>query len=277
MLSAMRQHALGEQARVQAQVKTSKFFSGQLRQRVAMPLARYVVRRMRKYFCAKLFFSIPLDTRSLLVLQVLHLFTDSSTELYTDSTGIDLEQFIAETINRNQKDRTVLLKIEKDLIDFARDRQKVSHKFPNMSSYNRMLVHRVAAYFGMEHNVDQSGLSVIVTRTKNMRIPDTRFREHIRDDLILSEEPRRSILKRDSSSFEDSFNFKSPDRMSGDYCRRSKSFEEREEEYERARRRIFKDSSGESSEVASWPWSSSESSDVSARYRLLHPSDHIMR
>ncbi|XP_032669191.1 R3H domain-containing protein 1-like isoform X4 [Odontomachus brunneus] len=202
---------------------------------------------------------------------------DSSTELYTDSTGIDLEQFIAETINRNQKDRTVLLKIEKDLIEFAKDRQKVSHKFPNMSSYNRMLVHRVSAYFGMEHNVDQSGLSVIVTRTKNMRIPDTRFKEHIRDDLILSEEPRRSILKRDSSSFEDSFNFKSPDRLSGDYCRRSKSFEEREEEYERARRRIFKDSSGESSEITSWPWSSSESSDASARYRLLHPSDHLIR
>ncbi|XP_016838556.1 cAMP-regulated phosphoprotein 21 isoform X2 [Nasonia vitripennis] len=203
---------------------------------------------------------------------------DSSTELYTDSTGIDLEQFIAETINRNQKDRTVLLKIEKDLIEFAKDRQKVSHKFPNMSSYNRMLVHRVAAYFGMEHNVDQSGLSVIVTRTKNMRIPDTRFKQHIRDDLLLTEEPRRSILKRDSSSFEDSFNFKSPDRMSGDYCRRSKSFEEREEEYERARRRIFKDSSGESSEVTSWPyWSSSESSDASARYRLLHPSDHSVR
>ncbi|TGZ57420.1 R3H domain-containing protein 1 [Temnothorax longispinosus] len=201
---------------------------------------------------------------------------DSSTELYTDSTGIDLEQFIAETINRNQKDRTVLLKIEKDLIEFAKDRQKVSHKFPNMSSYNRMLVHRVAAYFGMEHNVDQSGLSVIVTRTKNMRIPDTRFKEHIRDDLILSEEPRRSILKRDSSSFEDSFNFKSPDRLSGDCCRRSKSFEEREEEYERARRRIFKDSSGESSEVTSWPWSSTESSDASARFRLLHP-DHLVR
>ncbi|CAL7933211.1 unnamed protein product [Xylocopa violacea] len=203
---------------------------------------------------------------------------DSSTELYTDSTGIDLEHFIAETINRNQKDRTVLLKIEKDLIEFAKDKQKGSHKFPNMSSYNRMLVHRVAAYFGMEHNVDQSGSSVIVTRTKNMRIPNTRFKEHIRDDLILSEEPRRSILKRDSSSFEDSFNFKSPDRLSGEYCRQNKSFEEREEEYERARRRIFKDSSGESSEVTSWPyWSSSESSDASARYRLLHPSDHTMR
>lgn len=198
--------------------------------------------------------------------------------MYTDSTGIDLEQFIAETINRNQKDRTVLLKIEKELIEFTKDRQKLCYKFPNMSSYNRMLVHRVAAYFGMEHNVDQTGLSVIVTRTKNMRIPDTRFKEHIRDDLILSEEPRRSILKRDSNSFEDSFNFKSPDRLSGDYCRRSKSFEERQEQYERTRRRIFKGSSGDSNEVASWQyWSSTESPDASARYRLLYPSDHASR
>jgi encore-like protein len=206
------------------------------------------------------------------------LFSDNNTDMYTDSTGINLKQFIADTINRNQKDRTVLLKIEKDLIGFVKDRQKISHKFPNMSSYNRMLVHRVAAYFGMEHNVDQSGLSVIVTRTKNMRIPNMRFKEHIRNDLLLIEEPRRSILKRDSSSFEDNFNFKSPDRISGEYCRRSKSFEEREEEYEKARRRIFKESSGKSDEATSWPyWSSSENSETSTRYRLLHSSNHSMR
>lgn len=194
---------------------------------------------------------------------------DSSTELYTDSTGIDLEQFIGDTLNRNQKDRTVLLRIERELVDFARDRQRVCHKFPNMSSYNRMLVHRVAAYFGMEHNVDQTGLCVVVTRTKNTRIPDTRFKESIRDDIVLTEEPKRSILKRDSNSFEDSFNFKSSDRFITDYCRRSKSFEEREEEYERARRRIFKDSSGESTEATSWPWSSAESSDTPSKPRMM--------
>ncbi|XP_046483892.1 cAMP-regulated phosphoprotein 21 isoform X1 [Neodiprion pinetum] len=204
---------------------------------------------------------------------------DSSTELYTDSTGIDLEQFIGDTLNRNQKDRTVLLRIERELVDFARDRQRVCHKFPNMSSYNRMLVHRVAAYFGMEHNVDQTGLCVVVTRTKNTRIPDTRFKESIRDDIVLNEEPKRSILKRDSNSFEESFNFKSPDRFIADYCRRSKSFEEREEEYERARRRIFKDSSVESTEAASWPWSSAESSDALPKPRMSHTliSDHRNR
>ena len=225
-------------------------------------------------------FSVSPDCIIHLVFQIIKLLSilDNSTELYTDSTGIDLEHFIAETINRNQKDRTVLLRIEKDLIEFVKDKQKASHKFPNMSSYNRMLVHRVAAYFGMEHNVDQSGLSVIITRTKNMRIPDKSFKEHIRDDIILGEEPRRSILKRDSNSFEDGFNFKSPDRMSGDYCRRSKSFEEREEEYEKARRRIFENSNRDNGDVSSWPyWSSTESSDGSSRYRLLPPSEHCYR
>lgn len=181
-----------------------------------------------------------------------------------------MEQFIGDTLNRNQKDRTVLLRIERELVEFARDRQRVCHKFPNMSSYNRMLVHRVAAYFGMEHNVDQTGLCVVVTRTKNTRIPDTRFKESIRDDIVLTEEPKRSILKRDSNSFEDGFNFKSPDRFIADYCRRSKSFEEREEEYERARRRIFKDSSGDSAEATSWPWSSAESSDAPSKPRMQH-------
>ena len=43
-------------------------------------------------------------------------------------------------------------------------------KFPHMSSYHRMLVHRVAAYFGMEHNVDQTGKAVIINKTGNTRM-----------------------------------------------------------------------------------------------------------
>lgn len=49
-----------------------------------------------------------------------------------------------------------------------------------MSSYQRMLVHRAAAYFGMDHNVDTSGHQVVVNRTKATRIPDSRFRDHVR-------------------------------------------------------------------------------------------------
>lgn len=109
-----------------------------------------------------------------------------------------------------------------------------------MSSYQRMLVHRCAAYFGMDHNIETSGKCVVVNKTKSTRIPETKFEKHIRDELLFPEEPRRSILKRDSNSFEDCTGYKSPDRAMG-LDRRSKSFEEREEEYEKVRRRIFKD------------------------------------
>jgi len=37
---------------------------------------------------------------------------------YTDSTGIDLHQFIVETLNSNPRDRMMLLKLEQDMIDF---------------------------------------------------------------------------------------------------------------------------------------------------------------
>lgn len=113
-------------------------------------------------------------------------------------------------------------------------------KFPSMSSYQRMLVHRCAAYFGMDHNIETTGKCVVVNKTKNTRIPDRPFKDNIREDYLFPEEPRRSILKRDSNSFEDC-NYKSPDRNIGLENRRSKSFEEREEEYAKVRRRIFKD------------------------------------
>lgn len=107
-----------------------------------------------------------------------------------------------------------------------------------MSSYHRMIVHRCAAYFGMDHNIEPSGKCVVVNKTKNTRIPEVEFMHHVKEDLVFSEEPRRSILKRDSNSVED-YNFKSPDRQHSFESRRSKSFEEREEEYEKVRRRIF--------------------------------------
>ncbi|KAL1424504.1 hypothetical protein MTO96_020060 [Rhipicephalus appendiculatus] len=161
---------------------------------------------------------------------------DSSTETYTDSTGVDLEQFIVDTLHKNHKDRVMMLKIEQDLLSLVKDNKRQSFKFAQMSSYHRMLVHRVAAYFGLDHNVDQAGTAVIVSKTRNTRLPDIRFKDQIREDL-LSEEPKKLILKRDSASFEDGK--ESPERQLSLDSRRSKSIEEREEEYEKARARIF--------------------------------------
>lgn len=191
-----------------------------------------------------------------------------------------------------------------------------------------MLIHRCAAYFGMDHNVDTSQTSVIVAVTKSTRIPEvsvceltqifalfvlvlililersgwlvaqlrrteellfvfiknyipllppTRsllqilFHTLLRDTL---DEPRKSILKRDSHSFDECRQSLLPNPDRGLLDRKAKSFEEREEEYEKARRRIFKGREmvgyGRSMDMQdenSWPWSSTESSDNSTKIK----------
>ncbi|NXG70730.1 R3HD1 protein, partial [Baryphthengus martii] len=159
---------------------------------------------------------------------------DSSQE-YTDSTGIDLHEFLVNTLKNNPRDRMMLLKLEQEILDFIGNNEIPRKKFPPMTSYHRMLLHRVAAYFGLEHNVDQSGKSVIVNKTSNTRIPDQKFCEHIKDDKS-DDFQKRYILKRDNSSLDKDDN-QMRIRLKDD--RRSKSIEEREEEYQRARERIF--------------------------------------
>eukprot|EP00074_Homo_sapiens_P096152 XP_016874509.1 R3H domain-containing protein 2 isoform X22 [Homo sapiens] len=105
---------------------------------------------------------------------------DSSQE-YTDSTGIDLHEFLVNTLKKNPSNQF--------------------KKFPQMTSYHRMLLHRVAAYFGMDHNVDQTGKAVIINKTSNTRIPEQRFSEHIKDEKN-TEFQQRFILKRDDASMD---------------------------------------------------------------------------
>ncbi|NWU61727.1 R3HD1 protein, partial [Pterocles burchelli] len=159
---------------------------------------------------------------------------DSSQE-YTDSTGIDLHEFLVNTLKNNPRDRMTLLKLEQEILDFIGNNEVPRKKFPPMTSYHRMLLHRVAAYFGLEHNVDQSGKAVIVNKTSNTRIPDQKFCEHIKDEKS-DDFQKRYILKRDNSSLDKDDN-QMRIRLKDD--RRSKSIEEREEEYQRARERIF--------------------------------------
>ncbi|XP_016965653.1 protein encore isoform X3 [Drosophila biarmipes] len=164
--------------------------------------------------------------------------SENSSEQYTDYGGTDLLVFFRDTLNKNPKDRNILLKIEKDLIEFVQENSRgCEYRFPPASSYNRMLIHRTAAYFGMEHNVDtETQQCVIVALAKNTRIPEIRFQSLVRDDA------RKSILKRDTHSFDEV-------RQSPYLCplsldRKAKSFEEREEDYDRARSRIFSRTGG---------------------------------
>ncbi|KAM6112347.1 LOW QUALITY PROTEIN: R3H domain-containing protein 2 [Phoenicopterus ruber ruber] len=164
---------------------------------------------------------------------------DSSQE-YTDSTGIDLHEFLVNTLKKNPRDRMMLLKLEQEILEFISDNNNQFKKFPQMTSYHRMLLHRVAAYFGMDHNVDQTGKAVIINKTSNTRIPEQRFSEHIKDEKN-AEFPQRFILKRDDTSMDRDDNQIRLPLQDG----RSKSIEEREEEYQRVRERIFARETGQ--------------------------------
>ncbi|KAA0712661.1 R3H domain-containing protein 2 [Triplophysa tibetana] len=159
---------------------------------------------------------------------------DSSQE-YTDSTGIDVHEFLVNTLKNNPRDRMMLLKLEQDILEFINDDNNQYKKFPQMTSYHRMLLHRVAAYFGMDHNVDQTGKAVIINKTCNTRIPEQRFSEHIKDERTMDFQ-KKFILKRDDASMDKDDNQIRVPLQDG---RRSKSIEEREEEYQRVRDRIF--------------------------------------
>ena len=99
-----------------------------------------------------------------------------------------------------------------------------------MSGYLRALIQfsqpRVAAYFGLDHNVDQSGNCVIVNKTKNTRLPEMKFRDHITvgeegNSGGGDQQPMKlKLMKRESCSCE------SGDRQSDTSSRRSKSIGE---------------------------------------------------
>uniref|UniRef100_A0A0R3RF91 R3H domain-containing protein n=1 Tax=Elaeophora elaphi TaxID=1147741 RepID=A0A0R3RF91_9BILA len=139
---------------------------------------------------------------------------------YTDSTGINLLSFITCTLHKNLKDRHMLLQLEQHMTKLIKDSTRNSQKFPAMSSYNRMLVHRVAAFFGLDHNVDQNGTAVVVNKTSHTRLPDIDFLSLIQSD-VYTDEPRR-LLRRDAQSYEEVGQSLGPGLIFG---RRARSFE----------------------------------------------------
>ncbi|XP_033835624.1 R3H domain-containing protein 1-like isoform X3 [Periophthalmus magnuspinnatus] len=196
---------------------------------------------------------------------------DSSQD-YTDSTGIDLHEFLVNTLKGNPRDRIMLLKLEQDILDFISNNESQQRKFPPMSSYHRMLLHRVAAYFGMDHNVDPSGKSVVINKTSNTRIPDQKFSEHIKDDRT-DDFQKRYILKRDNSSFD-------PEDITGDHFLLDRSVQDEDlcmsSQQRRQMFRLGVGRSGASRQSSSEtdtlprpsdprPWSSTDSSDSSHR------------
>lgn len=167
-----------------------------------------------------------------------------------------------DTLKKGLKDRQFLYKVEKELILFVKDISKESFQITDNCPYHRMLIHKMADYFQLEHGVDQAHTSVIMTKNLNVRLPEESLKDIIKkDQRETGNVPKKSILKRDSASLDDSPSSsfdkdKSPDNsllnggssLSTDSSR-SRSLEEREENYEKVRARIFNQDSNEANKV----------------------------
>lgn len=78
----------------------------------------------------------------------------------------------------------MLLELEQLFVDFLNNFGEQSLKLPPASSYNRMIIHRVAVLFGLDHNVDNSGRCVVVSKTSNSKPPPFAFANLIHNNIF---------------------------------------------------------------------------------------------
>ncbi|KRX23336.1 R3H domain-containing protein 2 [Trichinella nelsoni] len=209
---------------------------------------------------------------------------------YREFHGADPEKFFKETMRKNVRDRNILFEFESELINFIQNENCQVKEFPGMCSYYRMLLHRVSAYFGLEHNVIAGGTSLAVKKTPNTRIPPVSFQSLYNECM---EKPTSTLatttttlatttittsvataittsttnvpvlLKREAEvGKENGSNTEIPKPE----MKATKSIEEREQSYVLARARIFSKTSSSSTDAAAEtarrfcakPWSSAE-------------------
>ncbi|KAI9292511.1 hypothetical protein K502DRAFT_319723 [Neoconidiobolus thromboides FSU 785] len=82
------------------------------------------------------------------------------------------------------KDRLFLLKLDKELEAFILDeRYRTELEFPQMNSYQRRVIHRIADYFKLEHNLDKIKKTMILNKTGLSEIPIIRISDLIENEV----------------------------------------------------------------------------------------------
>eukprot|EP01114_Cavostelium_apophysatum_P017608 TRINITY_DN5280_c0_g2_i1.p1 TRINITY_DN5280_c0_g2~~TRINITY_DN5280_c0_g2_i1.p1 ORF type:complete len:806 (+),score=200.72 TRINITY_DN5280_c0_g2_i1:286-2703(+) len=158
-----------------------------------------------------------------------------------------LDQFLL-TALANPRDRLTILKLDHELEKFMKDPRRNRADFPPMSSYHRLIVHRVAQYFKLDHIVvDLEGgkRAVALLKSPESRTPVLRFADLVEQQVEGNETAnknvkimRRSAEGPQTGGFGGDYKSKRSNSASGGSAK-DRSIEEREQEYARARARIF--------------------------------------
>ncbi|KAG7032009.1 R3H domain-containing protein 2 [Cucurbita argyrosperma subsp. argyrosperma] len=162
-----------------------------------------------------------------------------------------VDQFLLEALH-NPRERLSILRMEQDVEKFIRDPARQQLEFQQLpTSYLRLAAHRVAQHYSLQSMVlldnslpDGSGSKIIVSKTSECRLPAIRLadipvnlptEENSTMKVAIKQRPqKRSQVAKDASA--------NSSKTSG-----SKSVEERKEEYNKARARIFNCSSNSGS------------------------------
>lgn len=166
-----------------------------------------------------------------------------SADKVSDDLVSQVDQFLREAI-QNPRERLSILRMEQDVEKFIRDPTQQQLEFQQLpTSYLRLAAHRVAQHYSLQSMVllennspDGSGSRIIVRKTSECRLPAIRLADipvnlPSEDSGVVKVAIKQRPQRR--SQVANSSNSSSPKSNS------SKSVEERKEEYNRARARIF--------------------------------------
>jgi len=169
--------------------------------------------------------------------------TPEVTETNEQENTFGIDNFLL-TALENPRDRLTILKLDQELELFVKDPSRVRLDFPPTSSYQRLIIHRIAQYFKLEHavlDVEGGKRAIVLSKTDESRIPILRF-----VDLIEQPEgpPAKSvkIMRRGLSDLKKAYSSSAGLRSTNKSFTNSgkdRTLEEREEEYAKARARIF--------------------------------------
>mmetsp|Transcript_30521 Transcript_30521/g.76594 ORF Transcript_30521/g.76594 Transcript_30521/m.76594 type:complete len:594 (-) Transcript_30521:14-1795(-) len=174
----------------------------------------------------------------------------------------ELDEFLVSALN-NPKDRLTLLRLENDLTNFMNDERLLRLDLAALTSYQRLIVHRVAQHFKLLHSVglgsfaDQTKKNMILQKTVESRIPAIKFIDMKKEEFVDVQPKPVKIMRRPAEKShevkgKDADGIRTtvagggdaPDQQSVPGTTFPKTLEEREEEYAKARARIFKTEQG---------------------------------
>lgn len=169
-----------------------------------------------------------------------------------ESVAPMVDPFLVEAL-QNPRHRLTILRMELDVQKFLQNQDQQQFEFPHFpTSYLRLAAHRVAQHYGLltlvqDTSVDGSGTKILVKKMAESRYPAVCLSEiPVKQSEQEKSEQIKIVLKpRPASASANGAN------EMGNKCSPTRTVEEREEEYERARARIFSSASSFVSEDSS--------------------------